>query len=164
MRKIADCRLFPSASRCSLTISGTEDEVLRAAAEHAASVHGHEDTPELRQQIRAMLSDEGPAGRYGTVMIATLTGSMDAVRRAAAEWVEHRAAAGFLCEEVLLADDGSTVVVPVFFDSKQAYDRLADDPSQDTWWREQMAPHLDDVKWIDGTWEQALSRVPAASA
>ena len=52
MRKIADCRLFPSESNCSLTISGTEDEVVRAAAEHAASVHGHEDTPELREQIR----------------------------------------------------------------------------------------------------------------
>ena len=53
MRKIADCRLFPSESHCSLTISGTEDEVVRAAAEHAASVHSHEDTPELREQIRA---------------------------------------------------------------------------------------------------------------
>lgn len=161
MRKIADCRLFPSDSQCSLTISGTEDEVVRAASEHAASAHGHEATPELREQIRAMLADESPAGRYGTVMIATLTGSLDEVRRAAVDWAEHRAAAGFLAEEVLLADDGTTVVAPVFFASREDYQRLADDPNQDRWWNEQMAPHLSDVRWIDGTWQEAVSRAPA---
>lgn len=58
MRKIADCRRFESESNCSLTIIGEEDEVVRAAAEHAASVHGHSDGPELREQIRAMLEPE----------------------------------------------------------------------------------------------------------
>ena len=43
-----------------LTIAGEEDEVLRAATEHAVSVHGHKDTPELRQQIRGLLKDEVP--------------------------------------------------------------------------------------------------------
>jgi predicted small metal-binding protein len=57
-RKIADCRRFPSESNCSLTIIGEEDEVIRAAAEHAASVHGHEDGPELRDQIRELLEPE----------------------------------------------------------------------------------------------------------
>ena len=57
-RKIADCRRWPSESNCSLTIIGDEEEVIRAAAEHAASVHGHEDTPELRQQIREFLEPE----------------------------------------------------------------------------------------------------------
>lgn len=57
-RKMADCRRFPSDSNCSLTIIGDEEEVVRAAAEHAASVHEHEDTPELREQIRSMLEDE----------------------------------------------------------------------------------------------------------
>jgi predicted small metal-binding protein len=57
-RKVADCREFPSESGCSLTISGEEDEVVRAASEHAVSVHGHEDTPELREQVRGMLKDE----------------------------------------------------------------------------------------------------------
>jgi predicted small metal-binding protein len=59
MRKMADCRRFESESNCSLTIIGEEDEVVTAAAEHAASVHGHADTPELREQVRAMLEDEG---------------------------------------------------------------------------------------------------------
>lgn len=58
MRKMADCRRFESESKCSLTIIGEEQEVVKAAAEHAASVHGHADTPELRDQIRTMLEPE----------------------------------------------------------------------------------------------------------
>jgi hypothetical protein len=58
---MADCRRYPSESNCSLVIIGEEDEVIRAAAEHAASVHGHEDTPELRDQLRGMLE---PAEAY----------------------------------------------------------------------------------------------------
>jgi hypothetical protein len=57
-RKVADCRRWPSESNCSLTIIGEEEEVIRAAAEHAASVHGHEDTPELRDQLREFLEPE----------------------------------------------------------------------------------------------------------
>ena len=57
-RVVVDCRRFPSESNCSLTIIGEEEEVLRAAGEHAASVHGHEDTPEFREQIRGMLEPE----------------------------------------------------------------------------------------------------------
>jgi predicted small metal-binding protein len=57
-RKVADCRNAPSVSGCTLTISGEEDEVVRAAAEHAVSVHGHTDGPELRQMVREALEDE----------------------------------------------------------------------------------------------------------
>lgn len=57
-RKMADCRRFPSESNCSLTIIGEEDEVVCTAAEHAVSVHGHEDTDELRDQVRGLLEDE----------------------------------------------------------------------------------------------------------
>ena len=57
-RKIADCRKFPSESKCTLTIAGEENEVVRAAALHAADVHGHKDTPELREQLRKMLKDD----------------------------------------------------------------------------------------------------------
>jgi predicted small metal-binding protein len=60
-RVMADCRRFPSDSNCSLTIIGEEDEVVRAAAEHAASVHGHEDGEEMRRQIREFLE---PAEAY----------------------------------------------------------------------------------------------------
>jgi len=60
-RKMADCRRWPSESGCSLVLIGEEDEVVRAAAEHAASVHGHEDTPQLREQLRQLLE---PAEAY----------------------------------------------------------------------------------------------------
>jgi predicted small metal-binding protein len=57
-RKIADCRDFPSQAKCTLTIAGEEEEVVRAATLHAADVHGHKDTPEFRKQIRGALKDE----------------------------------------------------------------------------------------------------------
>ncbi|HEY7927763.1 MAG: DUF1059 domain-containing protein [Candidatus Dormibacteria bacterium] len=60
MRKVADCRDMPSESMCTLTIAGEEEEVVRAASEHAASVHGHQDTPEFREKIRGVLKDEAP--------------------------------------------------------------------------------------------------------
>jgi predicted small metal-binding protein len=60
-RKMADCRRFASESNCSLVILGDEDEVVRAAAEHAASVHGHDDTPEFRELVKSMLE---PASAY----------------------------------------------------------------------------------------------------
>lgn len=57
-RKFIDCSEFPSDSGCTLRISGTEDEVVPVAARHAADIHGHEDTPELRDQLRQLLKDE----------------------------------------------------------------------------------------------------------
>ncbi|GAA0449809.1 DUF1059 domain-containing protein [Streptomyces stramineus] len=57
-RKVADCRRFPSETNCTLTITGEEDEVLDAATEHAVSVHRHQPTPELREQLREFLEDE----------------------------------------------------------------------------------------------------------
>jgi predicted small metal-binding protein len=57
-RMMADCRRFPSESNCSLTIIGEENEVVEAAAQHAAATHGHEDTPEMRDQLRSMLEPE----------------------------------------------------------------------------------------------------------
>ena len=57
-RKVADCRDIPSENGCSLTIAGEEDEVLTAATQHAMASHGHDDTPDLREMIRAGLKDE----------------------------------------------------------------------------------------------------------
>jgi hypothetical protein len=57
-RVMADCRRWPSDSNCSLTIIGEEKEVLDAAVQHAVSVHGHEDSPELREQTRQLLEPE----------------------------------------------------------------------------------------------------------
>jgi hypothetical protein len=57
-RKSIDCRLYPSEKGCSLKISGTEKEVLDAASAHAIAAHGHADTPELRNELRALLTTE----------------------------------------------------------------------------------------------------------
>ena len=57
-RKSIDCGDYPSEKNCSLKISGTEQEVLDAAVEHAVSAHGHTKSPELREQIKSMLKDE----------------------------------------------------------------------------------------------------------
>ncbi|PWT95703.1 MAG: DUF1059 domain-containing protein [Blastocatellia bacterium] len=57
-RKFVDCREYPSEKNCSLKISGTEDEVLDAAVQHAVSVHAHENTPGLRDELRKFLKDE----------------------------------------------------------------------------------------------------------
>jgi hypothetical protein len=58
VRKVIDCREFPSESNCSLTISGSEAEVLKAATEHAVSSHGHQAGPELEGALRSSLHDE----------------------------------------------------------------------------------------------------------
>jgi len=57
-KKVVDCRLFPSEIKCSLMISGTEDEVLETAIHHAITRHGHKNSPELRTQIKGMMEDE----------------------------------------------------------------------------------------------------------
>jgi hypothetical protein len=58
VRKLIDCREFPSEKNCTLTISGTEAEVLKAAAEHAVSSHGHKAGPELEGALRSSLRDQ----------------------------------------------------------------------------------------------------------
>lgn len=60
-RKMVDCRKVPSEINCTLTIAGQEDELLDAAVAHAVARHGHEDTPELREMIRAAMEDVEPA-------------------------------------------------------------------------------------------------------
>jgi predicted small metal-binding protein len=57
-RKSIDCRNYPSDKNCSLKLSGTENEVLDAAVQHAVSAHGNHNSPELRGQLRSMLKDE----------------------------------------------------------------------------------------------------------
>jgi predicted small metal-binding protein len=57
-RKVIDCRCCPSDSKCTLSISGTEEEVLKAATEHAVSSHGEKNTLELKEKIRKMMKDE----------------------------------------------------------------------------------------------------------
>src|SRR3954471_17549966 len=57
-RVMADCRRFESDANCQLTIIGPADDVVAAAVQHAVASHGHQDTPEMREQLRAMLEPE----------------------------------------------------------------------------------------------------------
>jgi predicted small metal-binding protein len=60
-RKSIDCRNYPSEMNCTLALSAdSETELLEAAVQHAIAVHGHSDTPELRQQIKGLLKEEAP--------------------------------------------------------------------------------------------------------
>ncbi len=56
-RKVMDCRLYPSDRGCTLSIEGTEEEVLEAATQHAVTAHGHTNSDELREQLRTLLKD-----------------------------------------------------------------------------------------------------------
>jgi hypothetical protein len=60
-RMYLDCREMPSESGCDLAMSGSEQHLLTAAITHAVTAHGHTDTPELREQIRAAMKAETPA-------------------------------------------------------------------------------------------------------
>lgn len=60
-RKYIDCREFPSEMNCSVAICADSDqELLEAAVQHAVSIHGHDDTPELRQQIQQGFKEGSP--------------------------------------------------------------------------------------------------------
>jgi predicted small metal-binding protein len=58
-RKVIDCRLHPSERGCTLSIEGTEEEVLEAAVQHAVTAHGHTNSPELSEQIKTIMKDVG---------------------------------------------------------------------------------------------------------
>lgn len=57
-RKVIDCREFPG-SGCTVALSAdNEDELVDAAVQHAVTVHGHQDTPEFRQELRQLAHEE----------------------------------------------------------------------------------------------------------
>ena len=60
-RKFIDCREFPSESNCTVALAADNDnELLEAAVQHAVAVHGHQDTPELRSQLRQLFKEGTP--------------------------------------------------------------------------------------------------------
>jgi len=55
-RMTIDCREYPSDMNCTIAISAdTKQELVAAAVQHAVAVHGHADSPELREQIGKMI-------------------------------------------------------------------------------------------------------------
>lgn len=64
LRHYIDCRDIPSAMHCTVAVSAdAEDELLEAAVQHAVSVHHHQDSPELRQQLRKSFKVGSPSPR-----------------------------------------------------------------------------------------------------
>jgi predicted small metal-binding protein len=60
MRYYVDCREMPSETNCDLAMAGSEEHLVEAAAVHAMTAHQHEDTPELRAEIRSAMKEEVP--------------------------------------------------------------------------------------------------------
>lgn len=61
VRKYIDCRDFPSEKNCSVAISAdTEKELMEVAMQHVVAVHGHKDTPELRDQVKHSIKEGSP--------------------------------------------------------------------------------------------------------
>jgi hypothetical protein len=59
-RMYIDCREMPSENNCDLAMSGSEEHLVEAGAIHAVTAHQHEDTPELREQVRSLMKSEVP--------------------------------------------------------------------------------------------------------
>lgn len=63
-RKYIDCRQVPgSTGGCTLALSaGSEEELVAAAVQHGMAVHGYQDTPEFRGEIRQGIKEGVPPG------------------------------------------------------------------------------------------------------
>lgn len=60
-RQYVDCREIPSENNCTVAIAAdSEKELLDAAVQHAVAVHGHTDTPELRQMVAGAIKPGTP--------------------------------------------------------------------------------------------------------
>ena len=58
-RMYIDCRQYPSEKNCSVSIAAdTRKELIDAATQHAVAVHGHKDSPELREQIGKIIKEQ----------------------------------------------------------------------------------------------------------
>lgn len=66
MRKFVACRQVLGDQECTVVISAeTDEELLEASVQHAAGVHGREDSAELRDIVRGEMTDEQALG-WGT--------------------------------------------------------------------------------------------------
>ena len=69
-RKMVDCRQLPNDIGCTLMMAGEPEELLDAAVLHAADKHGHQDTAELREQLRGALVNAEPAMAWTEMPVA----------------------------------------------------------------------------------------------
>ena len=56
-----DCRDYPSDIGCTVALSAdSEEELLNAVIQHGTKVHGYEDTPEFREEMRKSFKQGAP--------------------------------------------------------------------------------------------------------
>ncbi len=71
-RKYVDCQEFPGEIKCSLALAAdTEDELMEAAVQHAVAVHGYQDTPEFRRELRSCFRNGTPPLAAPKIVAAT---------------------------------------------------------------------------------------------
>jgi Protein of unknown function (DUF1059) len=59
--KYLECIGYPGHGRCTLVFSAVSgEELLQAVIQHAVTVHGYEDTPELRERVRKGMKNANP--------------------------------------------------------------------------------------------------------
>ena len=60
-RKYIDCREVPGEIKCSIAMAAdSDDELMEAAVQHAVAVHGFQDSPELRQELKSCFRNGTP--------------------------------------------------------------------------------------------------------
>lgn len=60
-RKYIDCRDFPDETHCTVALAADDErELIEAVVEHGVSVHGYQDSPELREQLRKAFKEGTP--------------------------------------------------------------------------------------------------------
>ena len=57
MKKSLDCSTMPSEKNCDVYMEGSAEHLESAAVAHAVADHGHQDTPELREEIKKGMKD-----------------------------------------------------------------------------------------------------------
>ena len=58
-RMFIDCRDYPSEMNCTVAISAdSKKELLEAAVQHAVAVHGHQDSPHLRDELAKLFKSQ----------------------------------------------------------------------------------------------------------
>ncbi|MBM3468142.1 MAG: DUF1059 domain-containing protein [Alphaproteobacteria bacterium] len=62
---VLDCGKYPSADNCKIKLSAPEDQVeklIDLAAYHASKSHGHENSQELKNELRKLVEyEENPS-------------------------------------------------------------------------------------------------------
>jgi len=60
-RYYIDCRDYPSEKNCTVALSADNaEELLDAAMQHGTKVHGYEDTPGFREEMKNMFKEGSP--------------------------------------------------------------------------------------------------------